>query len=484
MIEHKILKVADLKPFPIREVRSETIEKLKERIKERGYNQAKSLTIVESEGEYIVADGNHRLKVLIEEGIEEVPCVIYSNEGDVYNLAVQANIDEDTYAPMDLFDWLDCVSKLLNEGYSQKEIGMKFGWSKDTTSDYCILKNKISAKVLDLLKQVQKGRAEKKSALADSTEGWFRTSGLYDLTPSYQEKLINAFISDKCNWNKSKVQSEAKKYLLWQEMIEIAGNSLVSGDDLNDLVEIIERNTYKSIEQLNVKVRDLNKKASNKLICGDALIELENLEDGSIDLVITDPPYGIEYSSNRSKYSDTVTHNKIENDGLDDALKLLKDVCEILSRKTKADSHLYFFTSYKTYSLFETIISTHFSIKNMIIWDKGNHGAGDLNGSWGNRHELIIFATKGNRAINIRKADIISVAKLTTEKMIHPTQKPVELIKKILEVSSQKADTVCDPFMGSGSTIKATKSFDGLSYIGIEIDKENFEKAKSYIGGC
>ena len=64
--------------------------------------------------------------------------------------------------------------------------------------------------------------------------------------------------------------------------------------------------------------------------------------------------------------------------------------------------------------------------------------------------------------------------------MIHPTQKPTELIKQILEVSANKHDLVCDPFMGSGSHIKAAKDY-GCNYIGIELDSEMFEKAKNYI---
>ena len=119
----------------------------------------------------------------------------------------------------------------------------------------------------------------------------------------------------------------------------------------------------------------------------------------------------------------------------------------------------------------------------MIVWDKGNHGAGDLETSWGNRHELIIFATKGNRNLNKRKADILQISKLSSSEMIHPTHKPTGIIKELLEVSARSKDTVIDPFMGSGSTIKAVKEFRELNYIGIELDKERFDKAVSYIGG-
>jgi len=397
---------------------------------------------------------------------------------------VQANVDEDTYAAMDLFDWLDVVNNLKKNGVTkQKDIAQKLGWSKDTVSDYCILIEDVSAHILKLAKQYQKGRADKNSATAEFTEGWFRTSGLYDLRKRYQRKFMQRYREDKFNWNKSKAQQESAKYKQWQEFIMVAKEELYNSSDFRTLFKLIEKNTFKAESQLRIKINDMNKLAANKLICGDAIQELEKLDDCSIDLVITDPPYGIDYSSNRSKFEDHVTKENIANDKLKEALNLLNDTCEVISRKTKSDAHIYIFTSYKTYSHFEAIIQKYFNVKNMIVWDKGNHGAGDLEGSWGNRHELIIFATKGNRKINKRKADIINISKVSSGKAIHSTQKPEVLIKEILEVSAQPADTICDPFMGSGSTIKAIKEHGNLNYIGIELDNEKFEKAKAYIGG-
>ncbi len=342
---------------------------------------------------------------------------------------------------------------------------------------------RLSATVLEIAKEHQNGRAEKKSAMADFTERWFRDSGLYALCEKYQLRLMEGFITDKCRWSKEKVRQEALKYKLWQDMADIAKAELVNEGDLDTIVGLIENNSFRTIEQLKAKVRDLNEKAKDKLICGDAIVELEKLADGSIDLVITDPPYGIEYQSNRSQFSEHVTKEGIENDGLAESLDLLDKACEALNRKTKADAHLYFFAGWQTCPQFREIIGKYFTIRNVIIWDKGNHGAGDLDYAWGNRYEMIVYATKGRRTIQTRKADIIHVSKLNSANMIHPTQKPEKIITELLEVSARPADTVCDPFMGSGSTIKAVKEFGGLSYIGIELDKERFEKARAFIGG-
>ena len=479
-MEYRVMKVAELKPFPVRDIRANVVSKLTERIQE-GYNPARPLSVVRNNGNYIVADGNHRLKVLQELGIEEVPCLI--RDGDPYKVAVECNADEDTYAPMDLFDWLSVLGNLKRQGLKGVEVADKLGWSPQKVSDYSNVLEKISAQVLEMARCCQIGRADKKSALADFTEGWFRDSGLYALCEKYQLRFMEGFIADGCNWKKDKVQRETAKYKLWQDMVDIAKAELVNEGDLDTIVGLVENNSFRTIEQLKAKVRDLNEKAKDKLICGDAIVELEKLADGSIDLVITDPPYGIEYHSNRSQFSEHVTKEGIENDGLVEALELLDKTCEVLSRKTKADSHLYFFAGWRVCPQFRAIVGRYFTIRNVIIWDKGNHGAGDLEYSWGNRYETIIYATKGNRPFRKRKADIVSVPKVDSSRMIHPTQKPVTLIKELLEASARPADTVCDPFMGSGSTIKAAKEFGSLNYIGIELDAERFEKAKAFIGG-
>jgi len=484
MVEYKTLEVEQLIPFNVRNIRPQVVDKIKERIA-LGYNPAKPLVVTKTKEGFIVADGNHRLQALKEIGIQSVPCIIYDDK-DPYSLAVTSNQDEDTYAPMDLFDWLDIIKKLREEGLTQAQIGDRIGWSREQVRNYIFVLDKVGTEVLDLARKHQNGRVPKNGTIVpfDFTEGWFRNSGLYDLCEKYQLALIEAFIADKCKWNNAKVQKEAAKYKRWQEYIELAKETLVNDNDLPMVITMIENDIFKTEAQLRQKINDMNDRAKNKMICGDCVVELEKISDASIDIVITDPPYGIDYISNRSQFSDHVTKNGMKNDAeIEQALNVFSKAMEILSRKTKPDAHIYIFTSWKVYPLFAEIVSKYFTIKNLLIWDKGNHNAGDLEGAWGNQYEMIIFATKGKKSLNKRRGDIIEVSRLSSANMIHPTQKPVELIKELLSVSAQKADIVCDPFMGSGSTIKATKEYGDLSFIGIELDRTMFEKAKAFIGG-
>lgn len=479
-MNYQLINVNELTSFERRDLRSSVIEKLHERIKS-GYNPARPISVVLQNDKYIVADGNHRLKVLKELNIESVPCVI--REGNIYSISIECNNDEDTYAPEDLFDKLSTISKLKLDKLTQEEIGEILKMSRENISHYGILINKIATNILNKCKLIQNGRvAEIATNVAfNFTIGWFRNSGLYELNDYYQNKIIDRFIIDKCNWNNSKVQQETSKYKLYIEMIDYAQNNIQDRSKLEDVIDIINNDTYKSFYQLIDKINDINKGSRNKLICGDSVIELEKLDDASIDLVITDPPYGVNYISNKSKYSEHVTKEGLLNDD-DTAVEILDKVCEVLSRKTKENSHLYFFIDWKNYSKFEAIISKYFILKTPIVWYKADGGIGDLHYDWINGTEIIIYCIKGKKPVNKRRVNVIQEGRLSSDKMIHPTQKPELLINAILEVSANKHDLFCDPFMGSGSHIAAAKKY-GCNYVGIELDKTFFEKAKNNING-
>ena len=145
-------------------------------------------------------------------------CIVYDeNEVNIYQLADKLNRSNDTYAKQDLFDVLYRIGKLKDEGLSQREIGELFGWGKGNTSNYSVLLEKMSTRFLDLTRDCQIGRVEQKSTHVDTfdfTEGWFRTSGLYDLSEEFQLLFFEKFKADGFNWPKAKVQQTTARYKL------------------------------------------------------------------------------------------------------------------------------------------------------------------------------------------------------------------------------------------------------------------------------
>ena len=236
-----------------------------------------------------------------------------------------------------------------------------------------------------------------------------------------------------------------------------------------------ELDKKRDIESEKVKTVNIN----DNVINGDSLKVLNDLDDGVIDIVITDPPYGINYKSNMSMFDNTITKRGLLNDG-DEAFELLDKTCEILQLKTSENAHLYFFCSWAVFSKFESIIGKYFTIKTPLVWDKLSFATGDIYNDWANQTEIILYCVKGKKGFNKRKGNVLSVTRMHTSKMVHPTQKPVELIKHILDASALKNDFIVDPFMGSGSTIKACNEY-GLKSLGIELDEEMFLIANKFI---
>jgi len=165
-----------------RDIRQHIVENIKENIEEQGFDPARPFRVVKENGALKVADGNHRLKAVRELGIEEPIPTHYEPDGDLYTIGVQSNRNEDTYAQMDLFDWLDHI-EALRDDHTQAEIGDKLGWGRDRVAKYSRLLTNIVPKVLDLAREHQTGRgtADVPSGTFDFTEWWFRNSGIYHL---------------------------------------------------------------------------------------------------------------------------------------------------------------------------------------------------------------------------------------------------------------------------------------------------------------
>lgn len=212
----------------------------------------------------------------------------------------------------------------------------------------------------------------------------------------------------------------------------------------------------------------------NDVICTEWEEGIKQVSDNIIDLVLTDPPYGMAYKSNRRKEK----HKTIQNDS---NLDWLSEWCKELKRVCKEDSHLYIFCSWHNVDVFKQIISQYFNVKNILVWEKNNHGSGDLLGDYAPKYELIIFCSNGVKKLNGgRSSNVIKCAKMTTDN--HPTEKPINLLRHLIEKSTNKGDLVLDTFAGSFSTARACKEI-GRDFISFEIEPEYCKTAKNLLDG-
>ena len=215
------------------------------------------------------------------------------------------------------------------------------------------------------------------------------------------------------------------------------------------------------------------------LIQGDAREVIPQLK-GLIkfDLLVTDPPYGINYQSDYRE-------EKFDRINGDHDTSLAIDVIKYALSVLKEYRHLYIFGKYDLSAL---------NIGGIVelIWDKEHLGVGDLSSTWGKSHEYIQFGIyihsrvainkgRGNLTARLRKGSVLCSKRLHGEGMkYHPTEKPVDLLRQLIESSSVMDDWVFDPFVGVGSTMVAAL-LEGRKVLGIEIEEKYCLIAKERI---
>lgn len=206
----------------------------------------------------------------------------------------------------------------------------------------------------------------------------------------------------------------------------------------------------------------------------------ERLEDDSVDCVITDPPYGMGFHADRTddqEHGDRVKDwGGIEGDEtIEDAVGLLKDTLGQVVRVLKDGGHTYIFCDWRGIDRIKPLVENVLEVKNVLVWDKGSMGIGDLNNNWGYSHEFIIFATNGDRASPLTEAtrNVLEHGRPNRTDYEHPTMKPESLLVELVQTSTRQGDRILDPFMGSGTTAVAAIQND-RDYVGFEVDAENY----------
>lgn len=215
----------------------------------------------------------------------------------------------------------------------------------------------------------------------------------------------------------------------------------------------------------------------NKLFYGDTIELMKSLDDESIDMVLSDAPYGMDYISNHR----TDKFEAIESDGSAKELEpLLKEYINQSMRILKPNSSILLFCSYHQVDLFKQLLDRQscLKMKNLLVWSKNNWTGGDLK-SFAPKHELIWYYSKGRVEINgARSPDIISFDRVPPTN--HPTEKPVLLLEYYIRKLTKMDAVVFDGFMGSGATaIAALQS--GRNFIGAELSQKYFEAANDRI---
>ncbi len=199
---------------------------------------------------------------------------------------------------------------------------------------------------------------------------------------------------------------------------------------------------------------------------------------GYADLILTDPPYNISMANN---FRTMKGRNGIDFGEWDKGFDLTGWIPNAIS-KLKNGGSIIIFNAWRNMGPIASVLEENGClVKEMIQWQKANPMPRNRDRLYVTTCEFAIWATKGkgwtfNRQRQTYENTVFYYPIVSAKKRIHPTQKPVELLKDLILIHSNPGDIVLDPFMGSGSTAIAAIE-TGRKFIGFELDGSYYDAA-------
>lgn len=515
MTQIKIAQITE--KINVRSIKPKGVERLKTKIDQVGYLPEKPVVVAPNgDGEtYILIDGNHRIAALEELGRDSVEVLIDETlitEALRLRRARLANEVSETVVPTTFVDDAKLVWRLAKEGMTQTEIGGVLAWGRGKVKNYYALKN-ISSNAWaiigttfdELVPIAESNSVPTNGTVVPFTEGLLRQ--ILPLTPDQQLELVSNLANGgikKNKFNELALAYRARNDMLTYSMQKLGGlpenytdtakEDIYSGAYDRDWKIDHRPKLHKLIQSI---LEEWEQKSGIQLIHGDFYKEVLSIEENSIDLVLTDPPFGISgYGGATTKGPDiatadfdedgdwdTKTYEQIENDAntwVKEWSRILKPGGNLISFCDKfLISHLYKLC--KQYGL---------KPKNVILWHKYNApGAALGRGNLKSDVEFMLWAVKPGASYTFNKIDsavwdrgtLIKAAlcggnerlKDKKKETLHSTQKPLSVLMPLIEVFSNRGDIILDGFTGVGSTGAAAKELK-RKFVGIELNEIYF----------
>lgn len=204
---------------------------------------------------------------------------------------------------------------------------------------------------------------------------------------------------------------------------------------------------------------------------GDATELMQTMDAGQFDLILSDPPYGLDAGAVGYR-ARTIYHHNYD-DSSENARRILQSILTEGFRLTKLKANLFLFTDIKHFEFLQAASARMgwTPWRHPIIWQKSTAEGLVPWGRNGFVHtfDIIFFATKGRRGTNATNVDILTYPRVARNERIYAAEKPVPLLSRLIELTTLPGDSVFDPCAGSGSTLLAAKQLKRHSF-GIEID--------------
>ena len=218
------------------------------------------------------------------------------------------------------------------------------------------------------------------------------------------------------------------------------------------------------------------------LLLGDCLERMKEIPDNSVELCVSDIPYKLTGGGKGDGANSKRPKGILEDNSQLMQVPKFEDWLPELYRVMKDGSHIYLMCNFKNLNdLMNKSLAVGFKHINLLVWEKNNCTPSQF---YMKNCEYTLLLRKGSsKYINdIGGSKTVHKFNNIIGNKVHPTEKPVELMKFYVENSSNKGDTVLDMFMGSGSTGGAALNTN-RKFIGVEMEENYFDIGASRMEG-
>lgn len=215
---------------------------------------------------------------------------------------------------------------------------------------------------------------------------------------------------------------------------------------------------FKKLQEQILKA-EINKRMQNikplkNVILGDCLNIMPTIKK-KVHLIIADPPWGINVDQSHGLGKMSGADPFI--DDRETSLPLVREAYRLMYNVLENNTHAYVFFAVTQYALhLEMLNKAGFNVDPLpLVWVKEGTSAPGVYTSFTSSYETIFFCRKGNRKLNVSPSNVLSFKRVNPKDKIHDTEKPLALIKHLIELSTLPGETVLDPFAGSGVVAEA-----------------------------
>lgn len=259
----------------------------------------------------------------------------------------------------------------------------------------------------------------------------------------------------------------------------------------------------------------MNNMEINKVYTGDCIAILnQRIRPHSVDLIFADPPYnlsgnGLKWEGNTTGGDWYMVNERWDKMSAPEYMQFTKKWIGACDRALKDGGSMYISCTYHNVAEVMIVLKQlDYKINNLITWQKINAMPNMTRRMFTHSTEFVVWGVKGKKWIfnyeelkrinpdkqkdgalkQMRDVWVLPLVqgkerlRSSNNRALHPTQKPEEMLRRIILASSQKGDVVLDPFLGSGTTAVMAKKL-GRNWIGIEKDHDYVKAAKKRIGG-